>query len=171
MVVSNATRARSRRDKVPITNISAAAEAQHTSESSRADPRSIGQRLEYEAYVMLDALKNFMTIMTDTILQQVTEQVRTTMEVVNSMRLLPTFDYEPTVGCKPSYRRAPMGSLCQSDEGREITLPGRNERSYERNHDCSRGVDAQRAHLAAPGRLANSATASTLYVTQSQCVT
>ncbi|KAJ8425224.1 hypothetical protein Cgig2_002963 [Carnegiea gigantea] len=48
----------------------------------------------------MDALKNLMTTMTDSILQQVTEHVRKTMKVVSSMRPLPTFDYVPTAGCK-----------------------------------------------------------------------
>ncbi|KAJ8423888.1 hypothetical protein Cgig2_002938 [Carnegiea gigantea] len=49
----------------------------------------------------MDVLKNFMTIMTNTILQQVTEQVKKTMEAVSSMRPLPTFDYPVTTVPKP----------------------------------------------------------------------
>jgi len=50
---------------------------QGASESSRATSRSVGQRtLEREAHVMVNALKNCMTIMIDTLLQQVAAQVR-----------------------------------------------------------------------------------------------
>ncbi|KAJ8431473.1 LOW QUALITY PROTEIN: hypothetical protein Cgig2_033987 [Carnegiea gigantea] len=69
---------------------------------------------------MVDALQNFMTTMTDTILQQVTEQVKKTIEVVTSARPLPTFDYVPTTGCESSHRHAPASSLHQSDKVREI---------------------------------------------------
>ncbi|KAJ8427345.1 hypothetical protein Cgig2_013033 [Carnegiea gigantea] len=64
----------------------------------------------------MDTLKNFMTTMKDTILQQVTEQVKKTMDVVSSMRPMPAFNYVPTEGCEPSYRRTPVDSLHRSDE-------------------------------------------------------
>jgi len=47
----------------------------------------------------MEAVKNLMSTMTDTILQQLTEQVKKTMEVVNSARPLPTSDYVPIAGC------------------------------------------------------------------------
>ncbi|KAJ8436705.1 hypothetical protein Cgig2_027226 [Carnegiea gigantea] len=52
----------------------------------------------------MDVLKNFMTTMTNTLLQQVAEQVKRTMEVESSMRPLPMFNYKPTRGCKSSLR-------------------------------------------------------------------
>ncbi|KAJ8434694.1 hypothetical protein Cgig2_030264 [Carnegiea gigantea] len=42
-----------------------------------------------EAYITVDALKNFMTTMRDNLLQQVTEQVKKTVEVTSSIRALP----------------------------------------------------------------------------------
>ena len=73
---------------------------QDISESSQANPRFDGQcPPEQEAYVTVDVLKNLMSTMTDTILQQLTEQVKKTMEVVNSARPLPTSDYVPIAGC------------------------------------------------------------------------
>ncbi|KAJ8442433.1 LOW QUALITY PROTEIN: hypothetical protein Cgig2_018710 [Carnegiea gigantea] len=62
-----------------------------------------------------------MTTTTDTILQQVTEQVKRTMATVNSIRPLPTFDYIPIAGCEPSHKHAPAGSLCRSNEGDHMT--------------------------------------------------
>jgi len=113
MVVSDATRAHSMRDKTAMTDAPATLEVQDDSESSWANPHSVGQRPpKWEAYVTVDALKNFMTTMSDTFLQQVTEQVKKTREVVHSMSLLPTFDYVPTTGCEPSHRHALAESLC-----------------------------------------------------------
>ena len=52
----------------------------------------------------MDALKNFMATMIETLLQQVIEQVRKTTEAESSMQPLPMFDYEPTQGYEPSTR-------------------------------------------------------------------
>jgi len=69
MVVRDAMRAHSRRDKTPMADDPVAPEVQDASESSRANPHSVGQRPpQREVYVTTDALKNFMTTMTDTIL-------------------------------------------------------------------------------------------------------
>ncbi|KAJ8430349.1 hypothetical protein Cgig2_021626 [Carnegiea gigantea] len=53
-----------------------------------------------EAHVTVDTLKNLMSTMTGTVLQQVTEQVKKTMKAGNSARPLPTFDYVPTAECQ-----------------------------------------------------------------------
>ncbi|KAJ8422514.1 hypothetical protein Cgig2_028271 [Carnegiea gigantea] len=68
------------------------------------------------------------------------------MEVVSSMRLSPTFDYMPTVGCKPSHRRPPAESLCQSDEVREIVRLERNKWSHKRSHDHSTRRNSRQGH-------------------------
>ncbi|KAJ8439079.1 hypothetical protein Cgig2_009222 [Carnegiea gigantea] len=140
MVVSDTTRARSRRDKAPITDVLAAHEVQDALKSSRASSHSIGQSLpEREAYIAMDAPKNFMTTMTNTILQ--------TMEAANSTRPLPTFDYLLTTGYEPSYRHAPIWSLHWSDErGADGLGKGTTTAQW--------GADARRARQAAPGRLA-----------------
>ncbi|KAJ8421202.1 LOW QUALITY PROTEIN: hypothetical protein Cgig2_002636 [Carnegiea gigantea] len=83
----------------------------------------------------MDALKNFIIAIADTILQQVTEQVKKTIEAVNSMRPLPTFNYAPTTGCKSSHKHATTESLRGSDEVREIIQPERSGQSHERNRD------------------------------------
>jgi len=44
------------------------------------------------------------------------EQVKKTMEAVNSMRPLPTCDYVPTEGCEPSYRHAPLSRCSEVTE-------------------------------------------------------
>jgi len=93
-------------------------ELQDASKSSQSNPRSVGQRPpKREAYVTVNALKNLMSTMTDTILQQVTEQVKKTMEAVISMRPLPTFDDVPTAGCKSSYKHAPTRSIVEVTKG------------------------------------------------------
>jgi len=77
MVVGEATRTRTRKDKAPTVNTFMPPEVQGTSESSRANPLLASSPLpKREAYVMVDALKNFMSIMTDTITRQVSEQVK-----------------------------------------------------------------------------------------------
>ncbi|KAJ8444582.1 LOW QUALITY PROTEIN: hypothetical protein Cgig2_013861 [Carnegiea gigantea] len=56
----------------------------------------------------MDALKNFMTTMTDPLLSQVAKQVKKTMEAAISVRPLSVFDYEPTWHCESSSRRHPL---------------------------------------------------------------
>ena len=138
MVVSNATRARSKKDKALMTDTSTTPKVQDASVSLWENHCSIGQcPPELEAYVTVDILKNFMTTTTDIILQQVTKQVKKTMEAMNSMRPLPTFDYVPTMGRELSHRYAYVVSVRQSDEVREIARLERNGRSHEGNHDRS----------------------------------
>ena len=97
MVVSEAARAWMHKDKAPAVNTSTPLEVQDASESSWANPRSASPPLpEREAYVTVDALKNFMSTMTDTITRQVSEQVKRVVDVAKSARLLPHFDYTPT---------------------------------------------------------------------------
>ncbi|KAJ8426121.1 hypothetical protein Cgig2_005766 [Carnegiea gigantea] len=86
---------------------------------------------------MVDVLKNLMSTMTDTILQQVTEQAKKAMEATNCARPIPTFDYVPTMGCEPSHRHAPIRSHCRSDEVREMACPEKDGRSLDGNHDWS----------------------------------
>jgi len=101
MVVSDATWAQARRDKAPITEAPIPPKAMDASESSRADPGLVDQpSVRSEAYVTVDALKNFMLTMTDVIMQQVSEQVKKAMEVASSARQ----------GCEPSRRRDPVPS-------------------------------------------------------------
>jgi len=69
MVVSN-------RDRSPSTP-----EVQDASEGSWANPHSVRPRQpKWEAYVTVDTLKNLMSTITVTIMQQVTEQVKKAME-------------------------------------------------------------------------------------------
>jgi len=104
MVVSETTRAWAPRDKALTTEASIPPEAQDASENSKANPRSVGpHQLEQEAYVTVDAFKNFMSTMTDTIMQPVTEQLKKAMEFASSTRPPPHFDYVRTTGCKPSH--------------------------------------------------------------------
>ncbi|KAJ8426005.1 hypothetical protein Cgig2_007774 [Carnegiea gigantea] len=64
--------------------------------------------------------------MTDTILQQVTKQVKKIMEAVNSMRPLPAFDYVPAIGRELSHRHASVESLRRSDEAHPGARMGSN---------------------------------------------
>jgi len=68
MVVSEATRAWTRKDKTPTVNTSGAPEVQDASDSSQANPWSASPHpSKREAYVTVDTLKNFMSDMTETI--------------------------------------------------------------------------------------------------------
>ncbi|KAJ8426991.1 hypothetical protein Cgig2_033849 [Carnegiea gigantea] len=66
-----------------------------------------------------------MSAMTDTIMQQVTEQVKKAMEAASSPRPLPHFDYMPNTGCQPSHRHTLELSHHHSDGLRETTYPDR----------------------------------------------
>ncbi|KAJ8444056.1 hypothetical protein Cgig2_030913 [Carnegiea gigantea] len=57
--------------------------------------------------------------MTDTIMQQVTEQVKKAVEFASSARRSPHFNYVLTTGCEPSHRHVPVASYCHSDEVRK----------------------------------------------------
>ena len=86
-----------------------APEVQDTLESSTANPGLVDQwPPEQEAYVIVDVLKNFMTTINETILQQLHQQVKKTTEAMTFMRLFPAFDYVPTAGCKPSHSVLPL---------------------------------------------------------------
>ncbi|KAJ8419798.1 LOW QUALITY PROTEIN: hypothetical protein Cgig2_030527 [Carnegiea gigantea] len=89
---------------------------------------------------MVDALKNFMSTMTNTIIEHVTKQVNKAMEVASSVRPLPHFDYMPATGCKPSHRAAPVASHRHSDGVREA-YPDKNNGSRGENCDQSIGAD------------------------------
>ena len=70
MVVRVATRAWTRGGEAPVTEVPAPPEAADASESSRADLLPVDQCLDRrEAYVTVDALKNFMSTMTEAIIQ------------------------------------------------------------------------------------------------------
>lgn len=85
----------------------------------RRAPKLIHIRpIEREAYVTVDALKNFMSTRTDTLMQQISQQVKKAVEAVSSARPVPRFDYMPAPGCEPSYRHAPVAS-CYHNGGIE----------------------------------------------------
>ena len=82
MVVSETTRAQTRKDKAPAVDASAPAMVEDASESSRTSPRAVRTSPpEREAYVTMDTLKSLMSTMVDTITLQVAEQVKKAMEV------------------------------------------------------------------------------------------
>ena len=77
-------------------------EAQDVAESSWAKLWSTTTHPpEREAYVTVDALKNFMSVMTDTIMRQVSEQVQRAIEVADLARPLSPFGYVSTTGYEP----------------------------------------------------------------------
>lgn len=69
-------------------------------------------------------------------------QVKKAMEVANSWRSLPTFDYVPTAGCESSHRHTPVRSYRRSDELREMAHPEKDGQSWDGNCDRSVGVNA-----------------------------
>ncbi|KAJ8433387.1 hypothetical protein Cgig2_019177 [Carnegiea gigantea] len=103
---------------------------------------------------MVDTLKSLMPTITDTVLQQLTEQVKKAVEATNSARPLPTFDYVPTTGCEPSQSYIPIRSHRSSDE--------------DGNRNQFAGVDALQDRRTTPVRHAKSTTASTPCTTHSQ---
>ncbi|KAJ8427241.1 hypothetical protein Cgig2_016933 [Carnegiea gigantea] len=78
------------------------------------------------AYVTVDTLKNFMSTMTDTLMQQVSKQVKKSVEAASSVRPLSRFNYVPTAGCEPSHRHVSMASHRHGDGVREATRMDRN---------------------------------------------
>ena len=82
MVVSDATRAMTRRENAPAVGPSAPPAVEDANESSRAGPRPVGAlQQEPPAYVTVDALKGLMSTMADAITKQVTEQVQRALEM------------------------------------------------------------------------------------------
>jgi len=54
--------------------------------------------LDQEAYVTMNVLKNFITSITDTLLQQVSKQVKKAMERVSFTLSFHAFRYTPAIG-------------------------------------------------------------------------
>ncbi|KAJ8426960.1 hypothetical protein Cgig2_027684 [Carnegiea gigantea] len=85
----------------------------------------------------MDALKNFMSTMTDAIMQQVSEQVNKAVEATSSARPLPHFEYVPTTGSEPSHRDDPMMSPLQHHHlglPEEVDLPGEGDCPFGAPH-------------------------------------
>ncbi|KAJ8423201.1 LOW QUALITY PROTEIN: hypothetical protein Cgig2_015224 [Carnegiea gigantea] len=89
--------------------------------------------LSPEAYVTVDALKNFMSTMTDVIMQQVSEQVKKAMEV-------------PTEGCEPSCRRDPAASLWHGERVQEAPCIAGDRWSQEEHREHFIGTKAYPNH-------------------------
>ncbi|KAJ8426727.1 hypothetical protein Cgig2_011548 [Carnegiea gigantea] len=138
-------------------------EVQDTSGSSQANPHSAGQSPpEREAYVTVDTLKNLLSNISDTTIQQATEQVKQAMAIANAARPPPTFDCVPSTGYEPSHRHALVRSHHHSDELREVVHPDKEERSHGENCEQSIGVDALQSRHLNLGRPAKLTTASTI---------
>jgi len=121
MVVSEVTRAWTRRDKAPVVDISAPPMVEDASESSRESPRAArASPPKREAYVMVNALKSLISTMADAITRQVSEQVKRAMEVAGSTK--------PVHGGKPFRRPEGMSSLCPMECGREVAWSYRSDR-------------------------------------------
>jgi len=121
MVVSEATRARTHRDKAPTVDTFAPLIVEDASESSPASPRAPWMSSpERDAYVTVDALKSLMSAMADAITRQVSEQVKRAMEVKGSTK--------PVHGEEPFHRPKGMSSLRPVECGREGTRSDRSER-------------------------------------------
>ncbi|KAJ8433840.1 hypothetical protein Cgig2_028157 [Carnegiea gigantea] len=110
-------------------------------------PRSVGSRQpEREAYITVDALKNLMSTMTNTIMRQVTKQVKKAVKAVNFARPLPHFDYVPTTGCEPSYRQPQFGRTTMPSPKRGATSVVKHGLDIVRNsfsvHHLVRGAGA-----------------------------
>ena len=125
MVVSDATRARERRENAPAAGPSAPPTAEDASESSRAGPRPVGAlQREPPAYVTVDALQGLMSTIAEAITGQVTEQVQRALGV-NGTRNLP--DPPRHLRSRAESPREESGSLRSRGLARE-------ERSYQVPH-------------------------------------
>jgi len=165
---TRATRAWTRRDNAPVMEAPVPPEAADASESSRADPRPIDQHLaRQEAYVTVDALKNFMSTMTDAMMQQVSDQVKT-VEAASSARPLPRFKFVPTKGCDPSYRQDHVLSHRPSERMREARHTIGDMQTWRENQDRSIRINTKYSHCPSHGGLGKSTMASTLYTTHSE---
>ena len=67
-----------------------------------------------------------MSTMINTIMQQVSEQVKRVMKATHSVRPLHQFNYVLTTGCELSYMYVAMGSHRHSGEVREAACRDRN---------------------------------------------
>ncbi|KAJ8449157.1 hypothetical protein Cgig2_027159 [Carnegiea gigantea] len=102
-------------------------------------------------------------------MQQATEQVKKAMEIANSALPLPHFEYEPTMGCEPSYRCIPGMSHRHNDEVREVSCSNRGRQSWREDRDQSVEADDPQSRHLSQGRPVTSTTASTLYAMHSRC--
>ena len=83
----------------------------------------------------MEALKNSMSIMTGTIMQQVSEQVKKAMEAASPAKPLPHFDYVPNTGNEPSHKHVPVISHCHGEVAREAACLDGIDRSRGENRD------------------------------------
>ncbi|KAJ8423014.1 hypothetical protein Cgig2_013486 [Carnegiea gigantea] len=113
----------------------------------------------------MDALKNFMPTMTDTIMQQASKQVQRAMEAANSARPLLHFDYVPTTACEPSHWLTCVLSPHHTDRDYEASQSNRNGRPRMGNHDRLAAVTSLLSSRPDQGQSAKSTTASKPYTT------
>ncbi|KAJ8426884.1 hypothetical protein Cgig2_002732 [Carnegiea gigantea] len=115
---------------------------------------------------MVDALKNIMSTMTDTITRQVSEYVKRAMEAANSARPLTHFNYIPTYGGKPSHRpeRIPSAQYTKWEGG----APRLDRSSWPYTEQPARRATARPSGRPTQGAMAKSMTASTPYATHSR---
>ncbi|KAJ8439995.1 hypothetical protein Cgig2_022677 [Carnegiea gigantea] len=106
--------------------------------------------------------------MTDTIMQQVFEQVKKAVEAASSTRPLTHFECIPATGCEPFHRHGRMLSHRHSEGMREALCADRNSQSRGENRDRSVGADALHNCRPRRGWPAKSTTASTPYATHSR---
>ena len=116
----------------------------------------------------MDAFENFMSTVTDTIMQQVLEQVKMAVEVASSARPLHHFKYVPTAGLEPFHGHDPMMSHRHSERMRETPHANRNSRLREENQDHYIGANTPPSHRPSHRQLAKSTMALTLCATHSR---
>ena len=163
MVVSDAIRARTRRENAPAVGPSAPPAVEDASESSKAGPRPGGAlQQEPPAYVTVDALKGLMSTMEDAITKQVTEQVQRAPEMNGARNLSNALGH---LGPRAESPREELGSLRSrglAREGRSYQIPHLQD---ERQKDHATLDVACRSER---GRTVASATTLTPYATHSR---
>jgi len=116
----------------------------------------------------VDALKNFMSTMTDAIMQQVSKQVKKAMEAASSARPLLHFEYVPAMSCQPSRRRDPVASPRCNERVQEASRVDGDRQSREENRDHSIGANAYPNCRPGYKRLTKSTPTSVSYATHSR---
>ncbi|KAJ8436376.1 hypothetical protein Cgig2_032197 [Carnegiea gigantea] len=109
-----------------------------------------------------------MSVMIETIIRQVSEQVKQAMEAANLARPLLHFDYAPTAGCEPSHRQVHILSPHSMEREWEVSRSNWGGRHYSNHHDRHTATAVRLSCRPFRGQMAKSTTASTPYATHSR---
>ncbi|KAJ8424932.1 LOW QUALITY PROTEIN: hypothetical protein Cgig2_027945 [Carnegiea gigantea] len=109
-----------------------------------------------------------MSVITEAIKWQVSEEVKRAMEAANSARPLPHFGYVPTAGCEPSHRQVRIPSSHSAEREREASRSNQGGRPYSGHYDRHMATAIRPSGCLIQGQTTKSTTASTPYATHSR---